>query len=233
MNELYDLSDLEMLARDCLTRAGVASGEARLIARDVALSQAAGHTDCGFEALLRDIRLLRYGRIHLDAAPKVMAPAPAVLHVDAQHGFAAPALARALPRLIEMAMSEGLALLHLKRASDPGAMAGAMTDLATSGLAGLALRPEGTAFAIRPSTQRITPLDQKAETTLSALLSLAPEAADSPLDGPVEKAGWIAALNPEMTAAEALLEALPKGAAVPKRGAVSVAPELLAQIVNA
>ncbi len=233
MNDLYDLSDLEMLARDCLLRAGVASTGAELIARDVALSQAAGHKDCGFEALLRDIRLLRYGRIHPDATPTVSAPGPAVLNVDAGHGFAAPALARALPRLVEMALSEGLALLHLKRASDPGAMAGAMTDLAAAGLVGLSLRPEGTTFAIRPSEQRITPLDERAETTLSALLSLAPEAVDSPLDGPVEQSGWIVALNPKMTEAEAFLEALPSASAMPKRVAVSVAPDLLAQIVNA
>ena len=83
MAELYDLSDLEMLAKDCLTRAGVADGDARIIARDIALAEASGDRDSGFEALLRDIRLLRYGRVHLDAAARISMPAGAVLQVDA------------------------------------------------------------------------------------------------------------------------------------------------------
>lgn len=233
MADLYDLSDLEMLARDCLARAGLPTADARLIARDVALSQSAGHDDCGFEALLRDIRLLRYDRIKLGAVPVITSPAGAVLHVDAAHGFAAPAVARALPRLIEMAMKEGVALLHLMRASDPGTMAGAMADLSTSGLAGLSLGPQGTTFAVRPRAQRITPLEERVDTSLSALLSLAPPEADSPLDGPVAHKGWIAALNPALTSAEALLDSLPMQSTAAATGGVRIAPDLLAQIVNA
>ncbi|MBF9043143.1 hypothetical protein HKCCE4037_07385 [Rhodobacterales bacterium HKCCE4037] len=233
MNELYDLADLEMLARDCLTRAGIATAEARIVARDVALSEAVGRSECGFEALLRDIRLIRYGRLHADAVPQITEPAGVVLHIDAGHGFAAPAIARALPRLIEMARTEGMALIHLTRASDPGAMAGAMTDLATSGLAGLSLRSHGQAFAVRPSSQRITPFESRPDSVLTSLLALAPPSQDSPLDGPVNVTGWLGALDPDVTGVEDILRSLPTDDLPPMRRGISVAPELLAQIVNA
>lgn len=234
MAELYYLSDLETLARDCLSRAGVAQNDAGLIARDVALSQAAGLPEIGLEALLRDIRLVRYGRIHLNAAPKISSPAGAVLHVDAAHGFAAPAVAAAMPHLIEKAQSAGIALLELDRASEPGAMAGAMADLADAGLAGVSLSGgDDAAFSVRPSAQRIVQLDQKADTQLSALFAMAPPAADSPLDGPVSERGWIAALNPAVSAVDALLDLLPIADEAPARASIMVAPDLLAQIVNA
>ena len=233
MAELYYLSDLETLARDCLTRAGVDQVDASLIARDVALSQAAGHPETGLEALLRDIRLGRYGRIHLDAEPKITTPASAVLHVDAAHGFAAPAVARAMPKLIEMARGAGIALLELSRASDPGAMAGAMTDLAEAGLAGISASAGKAAFSVRPSAQGIVRLDRKSDSQLSALLAMAPPAADSPLDGSVSERGWIAALNPAASAADAMLSTLPTVDEGPSRASIVVAPDLLAQIVNA
>jgi (2R)-3-sulfolactate dehydrogenase (NADP+) len=233
MADLYYLSDLETLARDCLARAGVGQEDAGMIARDVALSQAAGHPETGLEALLRDIRLVRYGRIHLDAEPQITTPASAVLHVDAAHGFAAPAVARAMPKLIDMARGAGIAVLELDRASDPGAMAGAMTDLAEAGLAGMSASAGEAAFMVRPSARGIVRVDRKSDSQLTALLAMAPPAADSPLDGPVSERGWIAALNPAVLAVEAMLSALPTADEGPSRASIVVAPDLLAQIVTA
>ena len=234
MNDLYDLPDLEMLALDCLTRAGLREAEAQIVARDVALAEAAGEKESGFSGLLRDIRLLRYGRIHPEVVPQITAPTAAVLHVDAKHGFAAPALAQALPLLIKAAQHEGLALLHLTNASDPGAMAAAMADLSEAGYAGISLRPQERAFAVRPKVRLVTPIETGAQSMLSSLLSMAPPPTDSPLDGPIAQSGWITALNPGVTAVDELLDGLPTAAPTgPERSGIAMAPELLAQIVNA
>ena len=136
MNDVYNQSDLEMLACDCLIRAGVSEVTAQIVARNVALSAAAGDNEHGIEALLRDIRLLRYGRLYGDAEVVISRPAPAVIKIDAGHGFGAAALVKGLPDLIEAAKSQGVAVLHLSRSSDAGMMAGAMADLASAGLAG-------------------------------------------------------------------------------------------------
>lgn len=233
MEDTYDLSDLEMLARDCLTRAGVSTATAQIVAKDVTLAEAAGDTDSGFAALLRDIRLIRYGRLYADAEPTISAPAPAVISVDAGHGFAAAAVFHALPALIAATNSQGMAMLHLTRASDPGAMAGAMTQIAARGFAAVVLRTHGRAFAIRPSDGQVTPLETGAQTMLSALLANAPPAADSPLGGPVAESSWLTAMDPSITAAEELLAQLPEMPGAPSSRGIALAPDLLAQIVNA
>ncbi|QXT39411.1 Ldh family oxidoreductase [Gymnodinialimonas ceratoperidinii] len=233
MKETFQMSDLQMLARDCLTRAGVSAHVAGIVARDVALSEATGRADCGFAGLLRDIRLIRYGRLSPDATAVISNPAPSVIEVDAAHGFAAAALAQSLPALVDAARAQGVAMLHLTRASNPGAMAGAMAELAASDLAALGLGSKGQAFAIRPQAGVVTALDSGADTALSALLSEAPPIEDSPLDGPVEASGWLTALDPGVTAAAELLRHLPLKRGMIAPTGVSLAPELLAQIVNA
>lgn len=233
MDDTYDLPDLEMLARDCLTRAGVSDATAQIVARDVALSEASGETECGFAALLRDIRLIRYGRIFPDADVEVSAPAPAIIRVDAGHGFAAAAISQALPALIEATLSQGMAMLHLTRASDPGTLAGAMAEIAASRLAAVSVSTSGRGFAIRPMGRQLIMLDPGAQTMLSALLAIAPPATDSPLDGPVTEQRWLTVLDPNVTAAEEMLAHLPDLIAAPSAQGIALAPELLVQIVNA
>jgi len=233
MENIYDLSDLEMLARDCLTRAGVGDATARIVAHDVALAEATGDSESGFAALLRDIRLIRYGRLYPDAEVQISTPAPAIVRANGGHGFGAVALGRGVPSLIGAARTQGMAMLHLTRASDPGAMAGTMTELAMAGLAALSVRTHGQAFAIRPGNQQIAPLDGGAHGMLSALLSLAPPPTDSPLGGPVTQSAWLMALDPALTAAEELMAQLPVLDVMPNSGGIALAPELLAQIVNA
>jgi hypothetical protein len=233
MDDVYNQSDLEMLACDCLIRAGLSDAVARIVARDVAISEAAGDSDNGIAALLRDIRLLRYGRIFGDADLVVARPAPAVVSVNAGHGFAAAAVAEALPAIMEAAKSQGMAVLHLSQSSDPGAMASAMVDLANDGLAGVCVGAGGKAMAIRPGAQHIMRLDTGARSMLSDLLSLAPPETDSPLGGPVAYASWLTVLDPTVTGIDALLETLPSTGAAPRASGIAVAPDLLAQIVNA
>lgn len=237
MDNTYDLSDLEMLAKDCLTRAGVGDAIARVVAHDTALAEASGDAENGFEALLRDIRLMRYGRIYADAEVNVSTPTPSVIRVDAGHGFAAAALAQALPVAIKTAQTQGIAMVHLARASDPGAMAGAMAKIAAASLAAVCLRTHGKAFAIRPLGHQVipldTPLDTGAQTMLSSLLALAPPAPDLPMGEAVDLSSWLTVLDPKATAAEDLLAHLPEASAPPAAQNIAVAPELLVQIVNA
>lgn len=233
MEDTYNLSDLEMLARDCLTRAGTSDATAQIVARDVALSEASGEVDSGFAALLRDIRLIRYGRINPDAQVTVTLPAPSVVGVDAGHGFAASAVSQALPAVIEAALTQGMAMVHLTRASDPGSLAGAMTEIAAAQLAAISVRTHGKSFAIRPMGRQVIALDTGAQTMLSTLLAVAPPATDSPLGGPVVESSWLTVLDPKVTAAEELLAQLPNVTGAPSAHGIALAPDLLAQIVNA
>lgn len=233
MKDTYNLSDLEMLARDCLTRAGVSEAIAEIVARDTALAEAIGEADSGFSGLLRDIRLIRYGRLYPDADVTITAPAPSIVDVNAGHGFAASAVVRAVPAFLEAAQVQGVALLHLTHASDPGPMAGVMADIAAAGLAAVSVRAQGKAVAIRPHGTQVTALDTGAQSMLSALLATAPPAAESPFGGKVAFSAWVTAMDPGVTAAEELLAHLPELSGTARSGGIALAPELLAQIVNA
>ena len=234
MMERFDLGDLQALAQETLTRAGVSDAAARIVARDVALSEVARDPDGGFVGLLRDIRRIRYGRLDPDSVPVIETNLPAIVQLDGAGGFASVALAQALPHVVASAVTNGLSMIRLRNVSEPGAMAAAMADLSSAGLAGLALRSGGTAYAVRPRATRITPLDPSAEPNmLSSLLALAPPITDHPLEGPIAQKGWLIGLDPAATGITELLGTLPQDSSERRPLGVSLEPELLAQIVTA
>ncbi|NKX45469.1 Ldh family oxidoreductase [Roseicyclus persicicus] len=211
MTELLSLPDLHALARDCLTRAGVPDRVAEAVAAETAAAEAAGARRHGMEALLRDIRLLRYGRIDAAAAPAITRPRPGLLEVDARHGFAAAALATALDEFAGMARDAGVAMLRLERASDPGVLGSALAALAAHGLAARRLdlaAPGALACAVRQAP---------AETG-------APD--DDPLGPPVAHGATLLALPPWEGAA-----AVAK--APPPVARIALPADLIARIVTA
>lgn len=233
MKETFDLSDLEMLACDCLLRVGVDDATAQIVAREVALAEAAGDVASGFTALLRDIRLIRYGRLCSDAQARVATPAPAIVTIDAGHGFAAAALTRNIPEVVATAKGQGMAMVHLSRASDPGTATGVMTEIAASGLAAICVRPFAKTYAIRPMGRHVTAMETEERSMLSTLLAEAPPAKDTPFGGPVNEECWVTVLDPGVTAAERLLARLPDVCRPQVSHGITLAPELLMQIVNA
>ena len=233
MTDVYNQTDLEVLAADCLTRAGLHEAVARTVARDFALSEAAGDGEHGIAALLRDIRLLRYGRIFVDARVTVSRPAAAIINIDGGHGFAAAALAKGMPALVEATGTQGMAMVHLSRASDAGMMAGTLADLAEAGLAGVALRGGGDAVAIGPGSSRAVRLNAGTRSSLQDLLALAPPPADAPMGGPIALSGWLCAVDPVATGIGSMFDQLPIANIAARTNAIAVAPDLLAQIVNA
>jgi len=112
MYETLCLPEVEALARDCLTRAGVGAEAAQAVAREVTEAEAADDRPHGLLALLHDLKALRYGHIHPDATSRQSTPRAGVLQVDARHGFAAQALVRALPDLEQMTRHNGPARLE-------------------------------------------------------------------------------------------------------------------------
>ena len=87
MTQLLSLPDVRALACDCLMRAGVPDHVARAVAAEIAAAEAVGERCNGMEALLRDIRLLRYGRIHAAARSEMLRVRPGLMRIDAGHGF--------------------------------------------------------------------------------------------------------------------------------------------------
>jgi len=139
MPETLSLSEIEALAHDCLTRAGVSAAVADAVAAEVAAAEGEGDRANGLQSLLCDLKSLRYGQVVPDAEPVVTTPRPGLMRVDAGHGFAAPALLQALPDLIDMACAQGVACLQLTGASPAGAMAVPRNRIGAAGLAARSL----------------------------------------------------------------------------------------------
>lgn len=235
MTERLSLPDVRALAADCLVRAGVARPDAEEVAAEVEAAEAAGDRHNGMEALLRDLRLLRYGRIEPVAVPLAAHPKPGLLRLDAAHGFAAAALAGAMGTLCEMATRQGIAMLRLERASDPGRMYCTARRLAAQGLAVLMARPEDAAAPAAHMDKAIAAMSGTEGDTLTMLVppSWGGQPADSPLGHPVAHATTLIAFDPEVTG-PALSCAVPApGSTSPLREEIACSTELLEQIVTA
>jgi (2R)-3-sulfolactate dehydrogenase (NADP+) len=243
MTQLLSLPDVFALACDCLTRAGVPDHAARSVAAEIAAAEAAGERSHGMEALLRDIHLLRYGRIDAGAEPRTDRPRSAMLRVDAQHGFAAAALAQVPAQLVGMAQEHGVAMARLDRASAPGAMIRAIQPMAENGLVALAYAATGPGRIAHPDLAGPVTLTRKVREALEPVLA-PPDAAgyadvagqpdDSPLGGPVAHSAWISAMHLD-TVGEDLLDAEIWASTPPldPTGEIAFSVDLLEQIVTA
>ena len=236
MIERLSLPDVRALAQDCLTRAGAARDVADAVAAEVAAAEAAGERAHGMEALLRDLRLMRYGRIDATAVMRDSHPRPGILHRDAAHGFAAAALAGACLPLADLARQQGIAILRLDRASNPGAMLAITAQLADQGLSVLAFAAAGAGRIAHPDAPVPMLLRHPPRDALALLLPALEEREqpDTPLGAPVAHGAWVVALD-GAAAGESLMAADIWDTAPPPEPALEIAlsAELLEQIVTA
>jgi (2R)-3-sulfolactate dehydrogenase (NADP+) len=235
MMERLSLSDVHDLTHDCLTRAGAPERVAQAVASEVTASEALGDRHHGLEALLRDIRLMRYGRIDATAPAMQTRPRPGLMTCDAAHGFAAAALDICLAALMDMARDQGIAMLRLDRASDPGAMIHATQAIARQGLAALAHGSGGMGRFAHPDD----PVGgAMARQPLGPLTPTHPhpdgQPDDSPLGGPVAHGAWIMAWD-IATETGPLLSAEIRAMLTPPPSALDIAlpTDLLERIVTA
>ena len=79
--------------------------------------------------------------------PRMVEAAPAVLRVDAGHGFCHPAFLLALPRFAEMAEASGVAVLAIARSYSAGVVGWFVERLAERGLVALAFANSSASIA--------------------------------------------------------------------------------------
>ena len=236
MTEFLSLADLRALARDCLTRAGAPESVARAVAAEVAAAEAAGERANGIEALLRDIRLMRYGRLLAATQTQLIRARPGFMRLDAQHGFAAAALSGVMSDLAGVARAQGIAALRLEQSSDPGGMICATGALGERGLAVLAFGPDGPGRIGHPDLSGPAVLPAPPRTALKLLFPDIShgQPADSPIGGLVGHLGWLVVLDAGF-AGDSFASAAIWDLATPPKTAASIAcsAELLEQIVSA
>jgi (2R)-3-sulfolactate dehydrogenase (NADP+) len=142
------LAEAEEIVAAALIRANTSEANARSVARALVRAEAEGLKGHGLSRVPTYAAQARVAKIDGFATPQVTRPKPAVVAVDAAHGFAFPALDAAVAALPEAARAQGVAVAPIRRSHHAGAAGHPVEALAEAGL--VALLFANTPAAIAP-----------------------------------------------------------------------------------
>jgi len=136
--EILTVGDIEALIGDVFLRIGLTADAAAAMARSVSAAETAGLRRVGLGLMPQIVEHLRCGRVCIDAAPRLSETAPAGLTVDADGGFACPALELGLQALCNRAQAQGIAVLSVTNAYPVGSALPFLDHCAGQDLIGIA-----------------------------------------------------------------------------------------------
>ncbi len=140
MSETVTLSleEVRDLAYRVLTVNGCDDENARALTETITTAERDGSASHGLFRLPGYIASLRSGKVNGKAKPKVSRPAPGVVHVDNDNGYAPLGIIAGRAALIEAAKSQGIACMALVNSYHFAALWPEVEPLAEAGLCGLA-----------------------------------------------------------------------------------------------
>ena len=141
------VAEAEVLVADALGRAGVGSSQAASVARALVAAEASGQGGHGLRRVAAYAAQARAGKVDGRAEPEAEEARPAVLRIDARHGFAFPAFDLALERLPELARASGVAAAPIRRSHHAGVLGLTVERFAAQGLVALMLANSPGAMA--------------------------------------------------------------------------------------
>ncbi|MEL7487214.1 MAG: Ldh family oxidoreductase [Pseudomonadota bacterium] len=139
-------------ARDLVARAfqhcGASADNARATAAALVRAEADGQKGHGLSRVASYSAQLKTGKVNGDARPAVTQPAPGAILIDAENGFAYPAIDRAIEALTPLAASQGIAAAAIRRSHHFGQAGAHVERLAERGLVALLFgnSPKAIAF---------------------------------------------------------------------------------------
>lgn len=135
--ERISIGAAEALIADALLSCGVSSSAAYSVAHALVAAEAEGQSGHGFSRLGDYVAQVRSGKINAQAEIRLSTPKSATLMVDADHGFAYPALDQAIDTLAPLAASHGVATAAICRSHHCGALSVQVARLAEKGMVGM------------------------------------------------------------------------------------------------
>src|SRR3954454_2731714 len=118
-------------------REGCSGANAQSVARALVAAEADGLKGHGLSRISTYLQMVRSGKIDGTARPSSARPRPAVLAIDAAHGFAYPALDLAVAELPALATAQGIAAASIRRSNHCGETGLPCEALARKGLVAL------------------------------------------------------------------------------------------------
>ncbi|MCV3272936.1 Ldh family oxidoreductase [Roseobacter sinensis] len=134
---LRSLDEIEALTQKALLAHGASPFAAAEVARAVRQAEGRGNKICGLYYVESYCLQLLSGRVLGDVAPQVTTPRPAVVHVDAAHGFAQPAFTLALVPALDAVRRCGVATLAVGHAHTCTSLGYFTEQIAREGFIGL------------------------------------------------------------------------------------------------
>ncbi len=134
---ILSLDDVETLARRVLVASGASPLQAGATARSIRDGEADGIRNVALGYLPTYADHLACGKVMGGAVPVLTRPRPAVVAVDARHGFAHPAFELGAPMVGEVARSLGIGLLTIAHSYSAGILGWFVERIADDGLVAL------------------------------------------------------------------------------------------------
>jgi (2R)-3-sulfolactate dehydrogenase (NADP+) len=128
------LLEAETLICSVFEENGVLPNTALSVARALVQSEAAGQSGHGLRRVPVYVKQVQAKKVDGAAQSLVSRPRPAVLSIDAGHGFAYPALDLAVSQLPKIAREQGIAFAAIRRSHHAGVMALTVERFAEQGL---------------------------------------------------------------------------------------------------
>lgn len=134
---VLQIAEIERLAQAALAKAGAGPHAAKSLATAIAAAERDGIASHGLAYLATYCQHLQCGKVIPSAVPRVVRPAPGVVTVDAQSGFAHPAIDAGFAELVPLARAQGIATLTIRNSYNCGVLGYHTETLARSGLVAL------------------------------------------------------------------------------------------------
>ncbi len=134
-----DASELEALIAAAMEGCGVAPAGAVSVARALTQAEVDGHEGHGVSRIPSYSMNVRCGKVDGRATPEAHRARPGLIHVDAAHGFAYPAIDLAIKQLAHAAKSQGVVAAAIARSHHFGVAGYHAERLAERGLMALVI----------------------------------------------------------------------------------------------
>jgi (2R)-3-sulfolactate dehydrogenase (NADP+) len=145
---VLSIAEAEYVVSEALIRCRTSDSNARTVARALVAAEADGLKGHGLSRVQSYAAQAKAGKVDGSATPVATQPKPAVVAIDAAHGFAYPAVDLAITRLPEVTRAQGIATAAIRRSHHCGAAGHPVERLAEAGL--VAMLFANTPAAIAP-----------------------------------------------------------------------------------
>lgn len=152
-SRILTVKEIEQLAESALRGCGANGLQLETAAHSIVDAECDGIRTVGLNYLPIYCGHLIHGKVDGNANPVHRQIAPAVIEVDADHGFAHAAYVVAEADLYNLARQQGIAALSVKQSYSAGVLGWFVQRMAQSGLLGLAFANSPSAVAPAPGAQ--------------------------------------------------------------------------------